>query len=67
MGPASAEMQMIPVNSKKWAASLRWAGIHRSTHDACANTLGDEITYDLLIDNGRQVKLDIKHKISKWK
>ena len=32
MDSASGGMQIIHVNSIRWAASLRWAGSHRSTH-----------------------------------
>ena len=37
-----------------------------SPFKACANLFGNETAYDILIDNGRQLNLDVKHKIKKW-
>ena len=66
MGSASGGMQIIHVDSIRWAASLRKAGSHRSTHvQTCFAP--KQLMYDILIDNGRQLNLDVKHKVNKWK
>ena len=39
----------------------------KSLFHACANMLGTETAYDLLIENCRQLNLNVKHEVSKWK